>query len=1087
MIEFLYQGENMDKNSFYNTAYKHLNIGIAIIDKNSNKIEFLNDYALVILNIEKFAIASDGINTIFDKNNIFAYSVSEIVYNNKIKIVYAFENNIEKNGIVQKCPVIIIRSDENDDDDNDYHFKYFSSNISELIGYSADYLVKNNMKFRDIIHKNDIERFLIEKENALNNNYSELIFDPFRIITKDGKILWVLDKVMIKRNDKDRNIESYHNIIDVTKYIEIEMKLSLKENESKNIIKAANIGTWCWDSETGKINRNDKWYEMLGYRKNEFNDNTFETIKKICHPDDYIAAEEDFFKNFYSENEFYEQEFRLKSKNGDWVWILDKGKIIEYTKDRKPKKIFGVHIDITKQKEIEERFRLFIDSASEIFMILDENLNIVDINNAALNMIPDNISKDFIIGKSFPEYYPYVNKNGVEQYYEVIKTGKPINTVKKTINLRNEVRYIDISLFKMGKGVGYISRDVTDKFIHQEKIKKMSENLSKILLSSTFGVVIVDKNKKIKWVNNATLKMMGAENITEIKDKYCNDILCTKNDGYCPILDGGDSINNIECNLVTLKGDKIAILKTAKYIDYEGEEVILETFVDISERKKMERELKIESERLKFANKAKSEFLANMSHEIRTPLNGIIGFTDIMMKTKLLPIQYDFMRTIKESGEMLLDVITNILDFSKIEAGKMEFEINKVNLYDLIESAIDIVKFKAYEKKIILLFDLNIKNHEIVYTDSSKLKQVLINILGNAIKFTNFGYVMLNVEFDILKGTYLFSIKDTGIGIDIENQKKVLDSFSQADPTITRRYGGTGLGLSISNSILNLMGSELKIESEIGKGSNFNFEINIENEIIDMRKKYNENSVRTLIIENNSLIRRNIENKLRRIGVASNFAKNGISAFEMLKNYKYNYVIFDESISDEDFELIKEIENEKCKNIIINKHLNVEINSEKSDILKILIPIKTKELLEIYNDDIEQENLIDVFNNSVKENKYRILIAEDNIINMKLIKVILNNFNNNIEIFEASNGKEAVDQFKNNNIDLIFMDIQMPIMDGYNATKQIRKFDENIKIVALTASSLMSEKNYCLDIGMNDYMQKPITVNAMKKTLKKWL
>ncbi|MDM8533703.1 response regulator [Clostridiaceae bacterium HSG29] len=1076
----------MKKMDFYNTAYKDLYVGIVIVDKITNKIEYFNEYAKDALNINVPTRIESNINIIFKMNKINNYKLSEIIYKENIKIIYTFQNIIGKSPIIENCPLITLKYNKNN---NECNFEYVSSNISKVIGYSYEFIINNKVKFIDIIHKNDLDRFLIEKENAIREDITEISFTPFRIITGDNKIIWVSDKMVIEKIDDSEIINYYHYIIDISKHIETENVLKAKESESKNIIEAANIGTWSWNAETNIVDRNDKWFNMLGYNKNEFEDASFNAIKKLCHPDDYYEAKSDFFKNFYSDNEFYEQEFRMKNKNGDWIWILDKGKIIEYSKEGEPKRIFGVHIDITKQKQIEERFRLFLDSADEIFMILDENLKIIEVNKAALNMVPDNIKKEFVIGKSFPEFYPYVNKNGIEQYYDVMRTGKPFNMVKKTINLKNEVRYIDISLFKMGKGVGYISRDITNNFIHQEKIKKMNENLSKILSNSTFGVVIVDKKRRIKWVNNATLKILGISNINQLKGKHCNDLLCTNNNGYCPILDGNEAVNNIECSLINLNNKEVEILKTATYFDYEGEEVILETFVDISERKKMERELKIESERLKFASKAKNEFLANMSHEIRTPLNGIIGFTDILMKTDLLPIQYDFMKTIKESGELLLDVITNILDFSKIEAGKMEFDISKTNLYDLVESAIDIVKFKAYEKKLTLLFNLDIKHHEIVYADSSKLKQVIINILGNAIKFTDKGYVILDVKYDVLKGIYNFSVKDTGIGIDDENQKKVLDSFSQADPTITRRFGGTGLGLSISSSILKLMGSELKIESEIDKGSNFNFDLNIKNEIANISKNFNKESAKTLIIENNTLIKNSIENKLKRIGVSADFAKNTISAFEMMKNYNYNYIIVDESIADDDFKLFEKMkrENFNCKIIILTKHLDTKIDTDNKNILTLLIPIKTNELLEVYKNCLEENNLITISSDIIGKYSYKILIAEDNVINMKLIKVILKKILNNVEIIEAVNGREAVEKFKNNDISLIFMDIQMPIVDGYNATRQIRKLNKDVNIIALTASSLMSEKTYCYDIGMNDYMQKPVTIELMKTVLKKWL
>jgi len=348
----------------------------------------------------------------------------------------------------------------------------------------------------------------------------------------------------------------------------------------------------------------------------------------------------------------------------------------------------------------------------------------------------------------------------------------------------------------------------------------------------------------------------------------------------------------------------------------------------------------------------------------------------------------------------------------------------------------------------------------------------------------------LDVEYDVIKGIYKFSVKDTGIGIDSENQQKVLDSFSQADPTITRRYGGTGLGLSISNSILNLMGSELEIESEVGKGSNFNFNLNIKNEIINIGKNFNEKLAKTLVVEDNNMIKTNIQNKLKRIGISTDFAKNTISAFQMMKNYNYNYIIINESLTNDSFKLFETMKkiNCNCKIIILSNKIDKKIDTTNSNnILTLLIPIKTNELLEVYKNSLEKNNSIDSSNDIILKQNYKILIAEDNIINMKLLKVIIKKILNNVEIIEAVNGREAVEKCKTNDIKLIFMDIQMPIVDGYNATKQIREWNKEVNIIALTASSLMTEKAYCYDIGMNDYMQKPVTIESMKIILKKWL
>jgi PAS domain S-box-containing protein len=529
--------------------------------------------------------------------------------------------------------------------------------------------------------------------------------------------------------------------------------------------------------------------------------------------------------------------------------------------------------------------------------------------------------------------------------------------------------------------------------------------------------------------------------------------------------------------------------------------MIVEVLHNITDRKKAEQEIINAREAAEKANRFKSEFLANMSHEIRTPLNGVIGFTELLMNQENVnPVYKEYSQNAHIAAESLLDIINDILDFSKIEAGKLELDEIKTDIIELVENAADIIKYQASKKKIELLVNIESNVPRFMIVDSMRLKQVMVNLLSNAVKFTKSGEIEIAVSFSEHEnehGKFTFFVRDTGIGINIEKQSNLFKAFTQADASTTRKFGGTGLGLTISSKLLKKMGSEFKVESEPEKGSTFSFTIE---RPYEHGKPLPVNDISELssifVIDDNennlTIIKRTLENW-------------GINAFcfsrslDALNKLESKAIIPDAVITDyhmpqiNGLELISRIRNMEDQSIsklpVILLHSSSDdftIHSEANRLkikYKLTKPAKNRELFEALTKLKSLDEPIDTSENtdqdsSIENDRIKILIAEDVKLNMDLVTTIIGNSIKNSEIFEASNGKEAVDRYIEILPDIILMDIQMPEMDGYTAAEKIRKIQKDTgtycKIIAFTAGAVKGERERCLQAGMDDFLTKPI-------------
>ncbi len=779
----------------------------------------------------------------------------------------------------------------------------------------------------------------------------------------------------------------------------------------------------------------------------------------------------------------------------------------------------NVHKRTEESKIKESNLRAILDSTDDDIYLINHQYEIIDYNSN----FEDNfyarfgvqLEKGRNIFEMMPPEYEDLKRISKKRIDKALQGYQRTYYDRLNISFYESITEVKLypirSTNKKVVGVTIFSKDITEQKRSEELIQQNQQLLSSINRNIKEGLYRSTPTKGMVYVNQAFVEMFGfaSEEEAILSPSGSLYVDLNRRRELVEFIEKSGSFNNEEVKFRKKDGSTFwGLLSSMRTVDSDGNVIYDGAIRDITRIKEFEEEIILSKEIAENATRAKSDFLATMSHEIRTPMNGVIGMTSLLADTSLSLEQQDYVDTIKLSGEHLLNIINDILDFSKIEAGQLELEQIPFDLNTIIEEVMNLFSSRAYEKNLELLY--SVENNEVfqLIGDATRLRQVIVNLIGNAIKFTEQGEVLVHVKNlgQIGQKVHLqILVTDTGIGIPEEKLDKLFKPFSQVDSSTTRKYGGTGLGLAISMRLVDLMGGKLQAESKENEGTTFKFDVFMERTFMDENRfKSAEilNGKRILIVDDNMTNRKILEQLFRNNGMLVESYNNPVIALSTIQEgKKFDLGLIDMKMPEMDGITFGKEMDKLDNGIPLILYSSVGHLLSRTDIKRFfkahvnkpirhdLLLQKMACILQVDQPEIIEPEFIASIPEASLASRYpiRILLAEDNMINQKLAERILEIFGYHIDI--ADNGKIAFEMMRQNNYDMILMDVMMPEMDGLESTRTIRSSMDSAHqpvIIAVTANALKGDRELCIDAGMNDYISKPINTEELKSLLVKY-
>lgn len=993
----------------------------------------------------------------------------------------------------------------------DGYFKKINPAFENLLGWSVEEMLKKNLF--DLVHPAD-QNVTEQKMEKLRKGNAIVNFEH-RLLTTAGsyKIFqWVVTP--------EKNTDNLFAVgRDVTLMRENEEKLAEQEANLRAVFENSQGFITTHDLKGKFLTVNAAGAAILGYSIQEIEKmSLFDIIPTDRHV--YLSA----YLNQIQEYGRGSGQMLVRHKDGSLRTLLFNN-VLENIQG-KASYVIGNALDITERKSMEERL-------VQLSEMLEQTNKVARVGGWQLDLATNKLFWTSVTREihELPEEFEPTLETGISYYKEGADRDRILQAVENAIHTGEgwelELQLITFTgkviwVKAMGNAIfeGGVCKRLYGSFqdIDERKKTELKANRATAVLTSfaahaPAAVAMLDKDMNYIAVSNRWLEDYDLAGQKIVGTSYYTHFPFITEEGrsrHRRILNGAVERMEEDRYLGTGFGNQEFInWEMRPWLEADGTIGGMIIFTqDITFTVHQRNELKQAKIAAEQASVAKSDFLSNMSHEIRTPLNGVIGFTDLVLKTKLTDTQLQYLSIVNQSATALLGIINDILDFSKIEAGKLELDVEECDIYEISGQATDIITYQVQKKGLEMLLNLAHDLPRFIWVDAVRLKQILVNLLGNAAKFTEQGEIELKIEVLQEKEQYYlmrFGVRDTGIGIKEDKKEKIFEAFAQEDGFTTKKYGGTGLGLAISNKLLGLMDSKLELTSTIGKGSEFYFEVWLRGERGDPKECENNNWIQKVLIVDDNLNNRIIlEQMLILKGIHSTQAKNGFEALQILASgEKFDVILMDYHMPYLDgidtIRQIRESFNDTLQPIVLL--------FSSSDDEKI---IKACEELEVNSRLVKPVKMIDLYKTLshmlIKEQptsghpeaadplltreKLMILVADDNPVNMLLAKTIIERAAINSVVLEAKNGMEAVKHYKNNVPDLILMDVQMPEMNGYEATLEIRKLETNghqTPIIALTAGNVKNERERCIAAGMDDFVVKPVIEETIVQILKKWL